>query len=401
MTSGRVPAEFEPNRVTRLLEERRRAGRPILDLTITNPTRAGLATPGRAALAALADPRGLEYDPDPRGLPAAREAVAAYLGGRAGAPGAIGPDRVFLTASTSEGYAHLFRLLCDPGDEVMAPRPSYPLIGPIARLEDVRAHAYRLAYDGTGWRLDVDSLEAAVTPRTRAVVVVQPNNPTGSCLDAAEVARVEALCLERGLALIVDEVFGDFPHPPRQAPLPSLLRGRAVPTFVLGGLSKSCGLPQLKVGWIAAGGPEAALAPLLPGLEWILDLFLSIGTPAMGAVPALLDARGAFQAAARARLADDLRALEESAARSGGSLEPYRAEGGWSAVVRLHPQAGGPEPGEDVAEWALRRHDVALHPGHFYDLGRDDLAVVSLLTEPSVLRQALDRVTGVARAPAT
>lgn len=393
MTSHRVPAEFTPNRLAQLLEEKRRAGRTILDLTRTNPTQVGLAPPNPATLSALSDLHALAYEPDPRGLAASREAVARYLSARGATPTSIAAERVYLTTSTSEAYAHLFRLLCDPGDEVLAPRPSYPLIEPIARLEDVQAHAYRLAYDGSGWRLDVDSLEAAVTARTRAVVVVQPNNPTGSCLDASEISRVEALCRERRLALIVDEVFGDYPHAPRRSPIESLLGGRSVPTFVLGGVSKTCGLPQLKLGWIAVDGPDETLEPLLAGLEWILDLFLSVGTPVMFAASRLLDERAPFQAAVRSRVDENRRILEDAAARSEGALDAYRSEGGWSAVVRLHPaRDGGPADREDVAEWALRRHDVSVHPAHFYDLGRDDLAVLSLLTEPAVLRPALDRL---------
>ncbi|MGE5177189.1 MAG: pyridoxal phosphate-dependent aminotransferase [Hyphomicrobiales bacterium] len=398
MPSHRVPAEFTPNRFTRLLEEKRRSGRCVLDLTRTNPTQMGLGPADGGVLESLADRRALAYEPDPRGLTAARQAVARYLAGR-GAAGAAGAaeaarsERIYLTASTSEAYAHLFRLFCDTGDEVLVPRPSYPLIEPLALLEDVHVHAYRLAYDGRGWRLDVESLEAAITPRTRAIVVVQPNNPTGSCLDASETARLEAVCRERRLALIADEVFGDFPHDPGFASLPSLLGDRSVPTFVLGGLSKCCGLPQLKLGWIAACGPEEELARFLPGLEWILDLFLSVGAPVMWAAERLLDTRGPFQAAARARIAANLGALGDAAAR-GGAIEPYRAEGGWSAIARLGDVPDGPAPREDVAEWALRRHDVSLHPAHFYDLGRDDLLVLSLLTEPDVLREALARMAG-------
>jgi hypothetical protein len=401
MPSRRVPSRLSPNRLSRILEERRREGRPILDLTNTNPTRAGLPDPPRDVIDALADPRALRYDPDPRGIAPAREAVAAYLSARAGA--AVPPERVFLTASTSEAYAHLFRLLCDPGDEVVAPRPSYPLIEPLARVEGVRVVTYRLTYDGR-WGLDLDSLEGAVGPRTRAVVVVQPNNPTGSCLDPGEIARVEALCAASGLALIADEVFGDFPWPPRIAPLPGLWGGRRMPTFVLGGVSKACGLPQMKAGWIAADGPDAALTSLLPALDWILDLFLSVGAPVMWALPRLLDSRGSFQSALRDRLRSNLDVLRAAAARAPGALELWNAEGGWSAVVRLHPagvpSAGlhpagpGPDVGEDLAEWALRRHDVHLHPGHFYELGRDDLVVVSLLTEPDRLREALARLAG-------
>ena len=248
----------------------------MLDLTGTNPTRAGLAWPPEALLGSPGDVGIARYEPDPRGPAATRESVAAYLTSRVEGGGGrenagqepVDPARIFLTASTSEAYAHLFRLLCDPGDEVLVPRPAYPLIEPIARVECVRVVPYRLVYD-SGWRLDVDSLEASAGPRTRAVVLVQPNNPTGSCLNAGEIGRVESLCLERGIAIVSDEVFGDFPWAPDLKSLPSLHGATPAATFTLGGASKACGLPQLKVGWIAASGPEEALARLLPGLEWL------------------------------------------------------------------------------------------------------------------------------------
>lgn len=376
--------------MARLLEEKRAAHRSLLDLTITDPPRAGLPVPGaEEALAALADPRALRHEPDPRGLRPAREAAAAYLGDRAGFR--LDPDRVFLTASTSEAYAHLFRLLCDPGDEVLVPRPSYPLIEPIARVENASVHAYRLVHDGS-WRLDPDSFEASLTGRTRAVVLVEPNNPTGSTLAPEEFALVESLCRERGIALIVDEVFGDIAWPPRGGALPSRLGERAVPTFVLGGISKPCGLPQLKLGWIAACGPEARLAELLPGLEWILDLFLSVGAPVQWALPRLLETRAAYQAALRARLEESLAAIGQVAGRHPGALALLGGQGGLSAVLRLRHERGGPRAGEDLAEWALAERDVYVHPAHFYDLAREDLVVVSLLTPGSWMREALERI---------
>lgn len=376
--------------MARLLEERRGRG-SLLDLTITDPARAGLLVPGaEAALAALSDPRSMLHEPDPRGLRSAREAAAAYLGGRAGF--SLDPDRVFLTASTSEAYAHLFRLLCDPGDEVLAPRPSYPLIEPIARVESVGVHTYRLVHDGS-WRVDADSLEASLTSRTRAVVLVEPNNPTGSSLAPEEFALVESLCRERGLALIVDEVFGDIAWPPGEGPLPSRLGERAVPTFVLGGISKPCGLPQLKLGWIAACGPGERLAALLPGLEWILDLFLSVGGPVQWALPQLLETRAGYQAALRARLMESLAAIEEAAERHPEALAPLAGTGGLSAVLRIrHDGDGGRRPGEELAEWALAERGVYVHPAHFYDLSREDLVVVSLLTPGPWMREALGRI---------
>lgn len=400
MLSSRVPRDYSPNPLTRLLEGKRRAGRAILDLTGSNPTRAGLSSYAAEAIAALADPEGLRYDPDPLGLPAARGAVAEYFERRGSGP--VAADRILLTAGTSEAYAHLLRLLCEPGDEVVAPRPSYPLFEPLARLHDVAVRQYRLAY-GRRWQLDLDSMEGAIGPRTRAIIVVQPNHPTGSCLCRAEVAALDRICAERGLALISDEVFGDFPWPPRTEPMASLLGERPTLTFVLGGISKLCGLPQLKLGWIAVSGPGDRVRGALQGLEWISDLFLAVGTPVQLALPRILEARGAFQREVRDRIAANLECLRGLARRGVSLLE---AEGGWSAVVRWGrgaPEAGGggaaPEAGageanaRDLAEWALDRHDVLLHPGHFYDLPEDDV-VVSLLTETRVLTEALGRLCG-------
>jgi len=403
MPSSRVPvpAESAPNRLALLLEAKRNEGRAVLDLTGTNPTRAGLVWPTPTLLSAIAGDGVARHDPDPRGPASARDAVAAYLSSRGqpshGSPGAtiVSSERIFLTASTSEGYAHLFRLLCDPGDEVLIPRPCYPLIEPIARLEDVRAIPYRLVYDGR-WRLDVDSLEASVGPRTRAVVLIQPGNPTGSCLDAREIGCVEALCVANGIAIISDEVFGDFPWAPQFRTLPSLYGATRAATFTLGGVSKSCGLPQMKVGWVVASGPEETVAPLLPGLEWILDLFLSVGAPAAAALPRFLETREEFQSAMRARLDRNRRSLRDAAARSGGRLEPFEGDGGWTAIARLQVRENGgtPDARADVAEWALARHDVHVHPAHFYDLVGDDLAVLSLVTDPATFEEALARLVG-------
>jgi aspartate/methionine/tyrosine aminotransferase len=224
------------------------------------------------------------------------------------------------------------------------------------------------------------------------VVLVEPNNPTGSLLSVEEVALIEAICRERGLALIVDEVFGEIAWPTRVAPLPSRLGGRSVPTFVLGGISKPCGLPQLKLGWIAADGPEAKLAELLPGLDWILDLFLSVGTPVQWALPKLLERRHSYQGAMKARIGENLEVIARAETRHAGAILPYRGEGGLSAILRLR---GRPVEGEELAEWALRERDVYVHPAHFYELDRDDLVVVSLLTPPGTMAEALERIAAL------
>ena len=390
LISGRVPRDLEPNDLSRAVAERRRAGADLLDLTETNPTRVGLAALDPASLSALAPPELSRYDPNPRGLPAAREAVASYLAARAPAgPAAFGPDSILLTAGTSEGYAHLFRLLCDPGDRVLAPRPSYPLLAGLAAAEGLELSTYRLAHDGRRWTLDLDSVEAGLARGARAVIVVEPNNPTGSCLAAEERAALEALCGRRGAAIVSDEVFGDFPWPPREAPLAGFGPAAPVPTFVLGGISKLCGLPQLKLGWIAVAGPERERREALQGLEWIADLFLSVGSAAQLALPRLLEGRHGFLRRAAARLAGNLEALRATAARS-GALEILAGEGGWSAVIRATGERGR-EPGGLPA---LAR-GVYLHPGHFYDLPDDRHAVVSLLPEPGVFQEALDRIAAM------
>jgi alanine-synthesizing transaminase len=381
MPTRRLPREFTPNEITALLEEKRRSGARILDLTETNPTRVGLAGAGPAELRALADPRGAVYEPHPRGIQTAREAVARYYAER---PSHVSPDDLVLVASTSEAYAHLFRVLCESGDEILVPRPSYPLFEPLAALEDVRVDRYRLAYHD-GWRLDMDSLEAALSPRTRAVVVVQPNNPTGSCLSPGEISEVDSLCAERGIAIISDEVFADFPWPPAAAALPSLLGDRRALTFALSGLSKLCGMPQMKVAWIALAGPHALRREAMQRLEWIADLFLSVSTPVQLALPTLLETRGRFQAAVRDRLATNLARLRAPGDGS-RAFRVLEGEGGWSAMLATPPAS------RDFALEALAKKDVLVHPGHFYDVAEDGCVVVSLLPEPDTFDQALKRL---------
>ncbi len=392
MRSHRLPVMLAPNPWARRLAERRALEGELLDLTESNPTRVGLGGAAEAELSALADPRGARYEPDPRGLASAREAVASYYGARGIQ---ISAADVVLTAGTSESYAHLFRLLADPGDAILVPSPSYPLFEPIAALEGVSVVSYKLDYDGA-WFVDQTSLELAFTTagkRLRAVVVVQPNHPTGSCLSAGEVAWLETACEIRGAALISDEVFGDFPWPPRTALLPSLLGERRVPTFVLGGLSKCCGMPQLKLGWIVAAGPVPQRRELLDGLEWIADLFLSVGTPPQLALPWLLEARHAFRRRVRERLASNLAVLE-GLTRERPVLSVLPAHGGWSAIVRLPARRSG----EDWA-LALLERGVVAHPGHFYDLEGEAHLVLSLIPDPETFRRGLGRLSDLLTIP--
>jgi aspartate/methionine/tyrosine aminotransferase len=349
---------------------------PILDLTLSNPTRADLPYDEAAIRAALAA-APLRYDPTPFGLPAARAAVAADLGAH------VDPDRVVLTASTSEAYGHLFKLLCDPGDEVLVPQPSYPLFEHLARLDAVRTVPYPLRYAGR-WHLDT----VRPGPRTRAVLVVHPNNPTGSYLARDEADALAAL----GLPIVADQVFARYPLVDDRERVPDLLRDDVL-TFTLGGLSKLAGLPQLKLGWIVVGGPEARVREALARLELIADTYLSVGTPVQHALPALLAARRVTEDAIRARTRRNLARLQ--AATAGGPVSVLRAEGGWYAVLQL-PRTRTEE------EWALtllERDGVLVHPGHFYDFEREAYAVVSLLPPEPVFDEAVARLVARVQNP--
>jgi hypothetical protein len=380
--ANRLPRDRSPNAWSLRLGERRAAGAPLLDLSEANPTRVGLSGVGPEELAALAAPGALRYDPEPRGVAAARAAVASYYRDRGHT---IAPDELVLTASTSEAYAHLFRLLTDPGESLLVPAPSYPLFEPLAALEGVRLGSYRLAWDGR-WHLDLGSLEAAFTPGVRGVVVVQPNHPTGSCLAPDERETLEGLCERHGAAIIADEVFGDFAWGTRGDTLPSLIGPRRVPTFVLSGLSKVCGMPQMKLGWIAVAGPASARGEALAGLEWIADLFLSVSTPVQLALPRLLAGRHAWQARVRERIAVNIARLEQAVARE-PRLEWLAGEGGWVTVLRV-PRRLSEE------EWVLEllNRDVVAHPGQFYDFDREAFLVVSLIVTPADFDAGLSRI---------
>jgi hypothetical protein len=394
MLSRRLPHDPTPNAWSRLLGERRAAGARLVDLTEANPTRVGLGGAGPDELAMLAAPEGARYEPDPRGAPVAREAVVAYYRER-GLDARL--DDLVLTAGTSEAYAHLFRLLGDPGDAFLVPAPSYPLFEPLAALEGIRLERYRIAWDGQ-WHLDRGSLEAAMAHRPRAMILVQPNHPTGSCVAGEELEAAERLCERHGVALVSDEVFGDFAWPGPAGPpaaqavraLPSLLGERRVPTFVLSGLSKVCGMPQLKLGWIVAAGPERARAEALHGLEWIADLFLSVSTPVQVALPRLLAGRRPWQERVRRCIETNLAALGGALARR-PALDLLRGAGGWVATLRV-PRRHGEEA------WALEllRRGVVVHPGQFYEFEGEAYLIVSLIVPPAGFAEGLATIEALA-----
>ncbi|MBI4911648.1 MAG: pyridoxal phosphate-dependent aminotransferase [Acidobacteria bacterium] len=375
--SSRIPASLEPNGLARILSKRRAAGLSVLDLTESNPTRCGFSYPEAAIRAALGDPATLAYAPDPRGAPGARAAIAASLGN------GVDPGDLVLTASTSEAYAWIFKLLADPGDDVLVPSPAYPLFTWLAALEGLetrRVPAFRFE----GWHLDFEGLARACGARTRALLVVNPNNPTGHYLKREEWKRLTEFCAERSLVLVVDEVFADFPLEPPEAPMGTVLEDPSppCPTLVLSGLSKGALLPQVKLGWIVARGPGRER--ILDRLEFIADQFLSPSASAQAAAPEIL------------RLAPDLRGqalrrLRNNLVRLDRALLPHPAwsrlpvEGGWSVVLR------GPGLLEDeaLAEGLLESRGVLVHPGSFFGFPDRGYLVVSLLPPESDFESGL------------
>lgn len=381
MFSARTAWDLAANRLAARLEEARASGRPLFDLTETNPTRAGLAWPTARLAAALQGPDLADYEPDPRGAAQARAAVAAYLADRGHA---LLPERILLTASTSEAYGFLLKLLCDPGDDVLVPAPAYPLLDLLAGLEAVGLRRYPLRYDGD-WHLDLAALKAAIGPRTRAVLVVSPSNPVGAVTSAEELEALDALCARHGLALLSDEVFADTAAgaaDPAATGAPSALSARRCLAFHLSGLSKVCGLPQLKVGWLAAAGPDALVTPALARLEMIADAYLSVSGPSQRALAALLPEREAFLRPLRARLDANRAALK---ARAGGAFDLLRSAGGWSAVLRI-----GETEDEEARCLALLERGVAVMPGFFFDFERPGYLVVSLLPAPETFTQGIE-----------
>ena len=377
MFSSRLRQAAGRNRLAVALDRRRASGRPVVDLTLSNPTRAGLTYPS-GLLAPMAETRSLCYDPEPFGLLSARQAVSDDLARR----GVLVPaNRTVLTASTSEAYSLLFKLLCDPGDAVLAPRPSYPLVEHLTDLDGVTLEHYRLEFHGR-WELDLPDLrEKAGSGRMRAIIMISPNNPTGSVVTDAEIDAVASIAREHDLAIISDEVFADYPISGTRPA--SALRQQAALTFALGGLSKSAGLPQVKLGWMAVGGPDALVADALERLETICDAYLSVSTPVQVAAPALLTAGAAVRAQIQARVRENYTQLTALAsANSACAVLPVEA--GWYAVVQVPAIA----PEDTIVLDLLDETGVLVHPGYFFDFEREAFLVVSLLPAPDVFSAA-------------
>ena len=378
MYSSRLNWGAQPNPISELLDSKHREGAQVLDLTQSNPTHAAIAYPAEGIAAAFDDPRVLHYDPAAFGLASAREIVSGYYAEQGVT---VEPSRISLTASTSEAYSWLFKLLADPGDEILAPRPSYPLFEFLAQLESVRMVQYPLFYDH-GWHVDMAGLEALLTPRSRAIVVVNPNNPTGSYLKRKEFDSLVELCRKHDLALICDEVFSDYALGDAPDRVRTIAGESGFTGFALNGLSKIVGLPQMKLGWIVATEPSS-----LERLELIADSYLSVGTPVQVALPQLMAARRGIQSQINGRTRSNL-ALLKAKVTAGARFDVLAVEGGWYAILRV-PRI------RTELDWVLgllRDHNVLVQPGYFYDFESEAYLVLSLLTEPSIFEAGVTRV---------
>ena len=383
MFSDRTNWKLTRNRLTEALEDVRSNGTRVFDLTISNPTRAGLQYDEPLILQSLASPQAMDYDPQPKGLPSARAAVAAYYRSAHGILH-LDPEGLILTTSTSEGYSFVFRLLCNTGDELLVPKPSYPLFEFLADLQDVNLVPYPLLYDH-GWQIDFPSLQKAVTERTRGVVVVHPNNPTGSYVHSQEKESLNRFCREHRLALIADEVFLDYSHD--RTAQPSFAANQNVLTFTLSGVSKISALPQMKVAWIATSGPAVEVEAALARLEVVADTYLSMNAPIQWAVPALLEQRKTIQQQLLDRVFDNLAELDRQLAGQ-KTYQRLTVEGGWYAVLRVPVT----QTDEELAVDLLRLKSVLVHPGHFYDFPSDGYLVLSLITPAGEFAEGIGRL---------
>jgi aspartate/methionine/tyrosine aminotransferase len=369
MFSRRTEWRLSPNRFTQAIEEVRASGGEMVDLTISNPTRAAITYDKVAILDSLRNGESLDYDPQPKGLRRARAAVTDYYDSRGEQ---LDPESLLLTSGTSEGYSYVFRLLANPGDEILVPKPSYPLFDFLADLQDVKLVPYPLIYDH-GWQVDFHTLERAIGPATRGIVLVNPNNPTGSYVSAVERDQLNGICREHGLALIVDEVFLDYALD--SSPHPSFATNQGALTFTLSGLSKISALPQMKLAWIAVSGPATEAHSAMQRLEVIADTYLSVSAPVQLAAEKMLEQRLSVQAQILDRVRLNLRELDRQLAQQ-KSCARLSVEGGWYAVLRVPVT----QTDEELAIALLREKGVLVHPGHFYDFPQDGFLVLSLIS---------------------
>ena len=384
MFAERTNWNLKSNHLSEALAQHRAANKLLLDLTVSNPTECGFLYDRGSILQALANPASLSYNPEPKGMLSAREGIAEYYSAHGIA---IPPENVILTTSTSEAYSFTFRILCSPGDQVLIPEPSYPLCSFLADIHDVKLVSYPLLYDHA-WQIDFHALQQAVTPRTRGIIVVNPNNPTGHFCKADEIQKLNEVCSSSRIAIIADEVFLDF-HLETKRP-PSFAANNTSLTFTMSGLSKIAGLPQMKAAWLLTSGPEELKAPALSRLEVIADTFLSTNTPIQLAIPRFLELRHGFQNQLMARIRRNLAKLDAQLAAQ-SSCSRLEVEGGWYTVLRVPVT----RPDEDLAVELLNTQGIYVHPGHFYDFPADGYLIVSLITPAESFDEGIRRLLSV------
>ncbi|HBO97561.1 MAG TPA: pyridoxal phosphate-dependent aminotransferase [Candidatus Omnitrophica bacterium] len=382
MFSNRTNWPLSSNRIAGALDQLKKANVPIIDLTESNPTCCGFAYPSERILRPLASDKNLRYDPQPQGSLEARAAVASYYKSQGHD---VSVERIFLTASTSEAYSYLFRLLVDAGQEVLFPRPSYPLFQFLGDLNDVMLNFYPLVYTNH-WAIDCSQLEASIQPGTKAIVLVNPNNPTGSFIKKDELSALNRICRTKNIPIISDEVFADFGFPGVKDTV-SLVNNDAVLTFVLGGVSKTLALPQMKLSWIIVSGPEELANAACQRLEMIADTYLSVNTPVQNAVAGWLSSKEEFQESVKQRTLDNLRFLEQAVKTTKCQL--LKPEGGWYAVIRIPLHKISEE--EFILQLLEEKH-VFVHPGYFFDFEEEDFLVVSLLSAVDDFREGIKRL---------
>jgi alanine-synthesizing transaminase len=378
MFANRTNWNMAPNRLSEALAAHRAAGNPLLDLTVSNPTECGFHYDGPAILESLSNPASLVYEPNPKGLESARRAVCGYYAARRAD---VSVEDIFLTTSTSEAYSYVFRTLCNPGDELLIPQPGYPLFDFLADIQDVKLVRYPFVYEH-GWQIDFHALEQAITPRTRGVIVVHPNNPTGNFTKPSEMANLNEICSAREIAIIADEVFLDFSLEENQPA--SFAKNAGALTFTMSGLSKICGLPQMKAAWLVVSGPPDWKREALARLEVIADTYLSINAPVQLALPVFLEQRDAFQKQLMARVRGNLAQLDRQLVRQRVCAR-LAVEGGWYAVLRVPATRSD----EDLAIDLLTAKGVYVHPGLFYDFPSDGYLIVSLITREAIFTRAI------------
>jgi alanine-synthesizing transaminase len=383
MFASRTNWNLKPNRLAEALERHKSSGRRLLDLSASNPTDCGFKYDAPAIMRSLCAPASLQYHPDPKGLKSARQAVSAYYAEQGEA---VAVDDLILTASTSEAYSFVFRLLCNPGDELLIPTPGYPLFDFLADVNDVKLVRYPLFYDH-GWHIDMHALKQAITPSTQGIIIVHPNNPTGHFTKPEEIAQLNQICSANKMAIIADEVFLDFSF---GAPQKSFVANADALTFTMSGISKISGLPQMKFAWLAVSGPEDIKREALARLEMIADTYLSLNAPIQLASPVLLQQRKQFQEQLMSRVRANLAELDAQLAGT-RQISRLLVEGGWYAVLRIPAT----RTDEELALELLEKLDVYLHPGHYYDFPGDGYLVVSLITPEQDFHEGMRRILSV------